>query len=205
MTETLSIGTIVTNGFQRGLKNALPIAVNALLWSLTWWIPYLNVGTTIGLTVGLVAKSARDEPISYTEIFNPQYRKYMGDYFLTLGLVQMGVFMATLLLIIPGIVLGIAWSLALLLSVDKGLNPMDAIHKSNELTYGRKWVIFLGLIILEILVALAIGIIGGIFSAISTFLGSLVSLVLAAIGAAVIISALGHIYSSLTADLGTAA
>ncbi len=205
MTKSLTIGDIITTGFQRGIQNALPIAVNTLLWILTCWIPYLNVGTTIGLTVGVVSKSARDEAIPYTEIFDPKYRKYMGEFFLTLGLVQMGVAMATLLLIIPGIVLGIAWSLALLLTVDKGLNPMDAIHKSNELTYGKKWTIFLGLIVLEILVYLVVLILTAIFSAISSGLAFLIALVAAAFGSAVIISALGHIYAALSSEVsGTA-
>jgi len=40
--------------------------------------------------------------------------------------------------IVPGIVIGIAWSLAVLLVIDKGKNPTGAITLSNNLTYGHK-------------------------------------------------------------------
>jgi uncharacterized membrane protein len=118
--------------------------VNVLLWVLTVWIPYLNVGTTIGLSVGIVAMASRGEAISMTEIFNPKYRKYMGEFFLTTGLILIGigVCVATIIFIIPGIILCLAWSLALMLLVDKEIGPMESLSFSNKLTYGYKWRIF---------------------------------------------------------------
>jgi len=106
------------------------------------WIPYLNVGTTIGLGVGIIAMASRGEAISMTEIFNPKYRKYMGEFFLTSGLISIGVSIGIILFIIPGIIIGIAWSLAVMLVIDKEKNPMEAISLSNKITYGYKWRIF---------------------------------------------------------------
>jgi len=76
------------------------------------------------------------------EIFDPKYRKYMGEYFLTAGLVSIGVSIGLVFLIIPGLVIGIAWSLAILLVIDKGKNPTEAITLSNNCTYGNKGRIF---------------------------------------------------------------
>ena len=66
----------------------------------------------------------------------------MGEFFLISGLVSIGVSVATVFFIIPGIVLGIAWSLAVLLAVDKGKNALEAISLSNKCTYGSKMGMF---------------------------------------------------------------
>ena len=147
----LDIGDTLIDGLNISLKNIGPILVNLLLWVLTIWIPYINVGTTIGMFSGIVIKASREETISYTEIFNPRYRKYMGDYFLTVGLIFMGVLIGVIFLIVPGIILSIAWGFALLFVVDKEKNPMDAIKLSHDITYGYKGRIFLISLILSVI------------------------------------------------------
>jgi len=142
VTEKLGIISTIKEGITIGIKNIGPILVNVFLWAVTVWIPYLNVGTTIALTVGIVSKASRGEPIPFTEIFDPKYRKYMGEYFLVSGLVSLGVGIGTIFGIIPGIVIGLAWCLAALLVVDKGKNPTEALTMSNNLTYGNKWRMF---------------------------------------------------------------
>ena len=137
--ENLAIIDTIQEGIAIGTRNIGPILVNVVLWVLTIWIPYLNVGTTIGLTAGIVSKAGRGEVIPLTEIFDPKYRKYMGEFFLALGLIGVGVGIGTIFFIIPGIVIALAWSLAILLVVDKGKNPTEAITLSNNCTYGYKW------------------------------------------------------------------
>ncbi|MCL1908514.1 MAG: hypothetical protein FWG12_03990 [Holophagaceae bacterium] len=141
-TQKLAFGATLQEGIAIGTKNIGPILVNVFLWILTIWIPYLNVGTTIGLTTGIVAKASKGEFIPMTEIFDPSYRKYMGEYFTTIGLMMMGIQVALLLFIIPGIVIGLAWSLAPLLVIEKGKNPTEALLLSNNCTYGYKWRMF---------------------------------------------------------------
>jgi len=140
--KALDIVATIKEGVSIGMGNIVPIFVNILLWALTIWIPYLNVGTTIGLWVGIVSKAGRGEEIPMTEIFDPQYRKYMGEFFLTFGLMSMGIGVGMAFFIIPGIVIAIAWSLSLLLVVDKGKNPTEAITLSNNYTYGNKGRMF---------------------------------------------------------------
>jgi len=135
----LAVGATIREGITIGTRNIGPIFVNILLWALTIWIPYLNVGTTIGLMAGIVSKASRGEIIPMTEIFDPKYRKYMGEFFLASGLIGIGVCIGTIFGIIPGIVIGLAWSLAVLLVVDKGKNPTKALILSNNYTYGYKW------------------------------------------------------------------
>ena len=142
VTKKLDIGATLRDGIDIGVKNIGPILVNVLLWVVTIWIPYLNVGTTIGLMVGIVSKASKGEAIPYTEVFDPKYRKHMGEFFLTSGLVGIGVWVGMIFFIVPGIVIGLAWCLALLLVIDKGKNPTEAITLSNNCTYGYKWRMF---------------------------------------------------------------
>ena len=141
-TQKLTVIATIKDGIAIGTKNIGPILVNVFLWAVTVWIPYLNVGTTIGLMVGIVSKASRGEVIPMTEIFDPKYRKYMGEYFLTSGLIGIGVGVGTVFGIIPGIVISLAWSMAILLVVDKGKNPTEALTLSNNCTYGHKWKMF---------------------------------------------------------------
>jgi len=141
--KKLDVVETLREGVDISIKNIGPILVNLLLWVLTIWIPYLNVGTTIGLFIGIVSKLSRGETISFTEIFDPKYRKYIGEYFLTAGLIFVGTFIGVIFFIIPGIIISIAWSFALLLVIDKGKNPTEALTLSNNITYGNKVRIFL--------------------------------------------------------------
>lgn len=183
MEKKLDVIAIVKNGIELGMKNLVPILVNALLWVLTIWIPYINIGTTIGLAIGIVSKVSRGETISMTEIFDPKYRKYMGEFFLTGGLVMVGVGFGYAMFIIPGIVISIAWGFATLLAVDKGKNPTDAITTSNEVTYGNKGRMFLAFLVLFV----AAGILCAIFGMIPVLGGLLVL----AVSVIVIFAAIG--------------
>jgi len=136
--QKLAVHATIREGISIGTRNIGPILINVLLWIVTIWIPYLNVGTTIGLIAGIVSKASRDEAIPITEIFDPKYRKYMGEFFLTSGLIGMGVSVGLVFGVIPGIVICMAWSMAILLVVDKGKNPTEAITLSNNCTYGYK-------------------------------------------------------------------
>ena len=142
MAHKLAVVDTIKEGIGIGTRNIGPILVNVLLWIVTIWIPYINVGTTIGLTAGIVSKASRGEMIPMTEIFDPKYRKYMGEFFLASCLIIGGVGIGLVFLIIPGIVIALAWSLAILLVVDKGKNPTEAITLSNNCTYGYKAKMF---------------------------------------------------------------
>ena len=178
VTPNLEIGAAIREGIAIGTKNIGPILVNVLLWVLTIWIPYLNVGTTIALSAGIAAKASRGEVIPMTEIFDPKYRKRMGEYFLVCGFIMIGVGAGMALFIIPGIVISLAWSLAILLVIDKGKNPIEAITISNNCTYGNKLkmaVIYFGTALVFTIVQIILSVIGVAADA-AGFLGFIVFL-----------------------------
>lgn len=143
----MTISNVLKEGVSIGLKNFLSLVGACILYILTIWIPYLNVGTTIAMAT-LPAALSRGEVISPMEILDAKYRKNMGNFFLLSVLMSLGILIGFMFMIIPGIILAYSWSLAILLLVDKGLNPMQALNESNTRTYGHKWTIFFSFIVL---------------------------------------------------------
>ena len=193
------IGTI-KDGVAIGIKNIGPILVNLLLWALTIWIPYLNVGTTIGLFVGIITKAARNEPVSMTEIFDKKYRQYMGEFFLTSGFVGIGVSIGFVFFVIPGFVISIAWMFALLLAIDKGKNPTEAISISNKCTYGNKGKIF-GVFFLVTLIYFILCLIFGLIMNAIPFLGIILMIAAVLLYMFVIIGIQASMYKQLTENV----
>jgi len=196
ITGKLDIVSTIKEGISIGIANIVPIFVNVLLWILTIWIPYLNVGTTIGLWVGIVSKASKGETVPMTEIFDPKYRKYMGEFFITNGLIGIGTLTGFLFFIIPGIVFGIAWSLAQLLVIDKGKNPTEAITLSNNHTYGNKGRMFC----IYFLVFLAFGLVSFILMLIPKA-GIVLSSIVSIFMMFVLIGLQASIYKQLTENI----
>ena len=164
-----------------GVKNAPSIIGCVVLWLLTIWVPYINVGTTIAINMLPIAL-AKGGVISPLGIFDAKYRKYMGDFLITTGLMIIPVFIASLFMIVPGIVLSIAWSLAYFFLFEKKKNPMQAISASNEATYGSKWTMFFVLLAFDVAAYVIAGIFAWICAAIDAgFITFVVMLALVAV------------------------
>ncbi len=197
---TLTIGGIVTNGIQIGLKNAASLVGAVVLWLLTIWIPYLNVGTTIAI-YGIVVAMSKGHVVSPMEIFDGKYRKNMGEFFLLAAFLMFGVLAGYLFIVIPGIVIGIAWGQAIYLLIDKGLNPAEALAVSNRITYGKKWTIFLGTLALVVALMIVVGVLFWIFTKMSATLGLIIYLIGIVIMIAVSLGAAAYIYGELSKEV----
>lgn len=149
-TRKISVVGVISEGISIGIKNLASLVVACLLWLVTCWIPYLNVGTTIALQTIPIALS-KGEVISPGFIFDAKYRRYMGEFFTLKGLMAMSLIPAYLFLIVPGIIISLGWSLSLFILLDKEVSPGEAMIRSNKATTGYKGVIFA----VELLLALA--------------------------------------------------
>ncbi len=138
--KKLNFAETLNDALTIGVKNTPSIMAAVALWLVTIWIPYLNVGTTIAITL-LPAELAKGSVINPLEIFDSKYR-CMGEFLLTSILQIMGIYAAMLFLFIPGIVLALSWSLAYYYLLEKGKNPIEALRASNTSTYGSKWTMF---------------------------------------------------------------
>ena len=88
--EQLTISGIINNSITIGLKNLASIVGAVILWVLTIWIPYINVGTTIAL-LGMVVAISKGGIISPLEIFDKKYRRNMGEFFLIIAFMEIGI------------------------------------------------------------------------------------------------------------------
>ncbi len=157
MEKKITVIGVLTEGISIGIKNVVPLLVSCLLYAVTIWIPYINVGTTIAMST-IPLELSRGKVINPLFIFDAKYRKFMGEYMILIALMSMAIITAMFFFFIPALVINTAWSLAVLLLLDKGISPLEAIMESNKATYGYKWTIFginfavavLGLILVSI-------------------------------------------------------
>ena len=155
----INVMDTIKDGIQLALKNVLSLILLVILYVLTVWIPYLNVGTTVGLYKAVIAMS-RGEVVDPVSIFDKDNFKYFGNMFLLLGFQTVGITAATAFMFVPGIILSIAWGFAMYLLIDKGVSPLQALTASYDITLGEKWRIFA----INLLVGLIIGLVSGLFT-----------------------------------------
>ncbi len=139
--KKLDVLKICQDGAVLGFKNVASIIGAVILWLITIWIPYLNVGTTIAIQT-MPLELAKGNVINPLFIFDAKYRKFMGEFFTLVGMMLIALIPAYLFMVVPAIVIGIGWSIAVLLLLDKGMAPGEAMINSTKLTYGNKWSIF---------------------------------------------------------------
>lgn len=157
--KKLDIKQVLTEGVGIGIKNIVSLVLATILYVVTVWIPYLNVGTTIAMC-SIPVELSKGNVINPLFIFDAKFRKNIGEFFILIGLQCMAMIPAFLMGIIPGIVLSYAWALAIYLFIDKDIHALDALRKSNELTYGNKWRMFFIGLILSIVLSIVTGILG---------------------------------------------
>lgn len=160
-TKKLDFAATLKDAITIGTKNAPSVIAAVALWLITIWVPYINVGTTIAIIL-LPTQLAKGEIINPLGIFDSKYRRYMGEFFITLGLMVFPILIGFFFMIVPAIVLSIAWSLSYYFLLEKGKNPIQAIKASNDATYGSKWTMFF----VTLVIGIVVGIVMGIFQAI---------------------------------------
>jgi len=145
-TEKLDIMQTIKDGVRYGLKNFLPLLLMVLLYMVTIWIPYLNVGTTIGLYKAVI-RIGRGESIDPTAIFAKENFQNLSGFFLLLGLLYVGTAVAFCFMFIPAFIMSIAWGYAIYFFLEKKVSPLKSLQLSYDSTYGNKWrIFFVGLV-----------------------------------------------------------
>lgn len=155
--EKLSFKQTIGDAFKLGFANIVNLLLTALLWIITVWIPYLNVGTTIGFYKAIIALS-KGEEIKPAAIFSKENYKGLGDFFLLFGLQTAGTIAAALLFIAP--IVGLAWGFAFYFLIDKKVSPLKALGLSYDTTCGEKWTLFFLYIVFGLILSVVTSILG---------------------------------------------
>lgn len=132
------------------------------IFRLLYWPIELIVGMGL-LKISL--KFVDGEKAEFADLYNSfrLFWRFLGASILFTLIAFAGV----LLLIIPGIILGIKYGYAPYAVIDKELGPVGAIQRSGTITKGAKWQIFLfGLVTLLVALAGFVALFVGLLAAI---------------------------------------
>ncbi len=162
MDKKINIMATIKDGLFIALINFLSLILVTVLYLVTIWIPYLNVGTTVAMC-SLPAEMAKGGAISPLFIFDGKYRKNMGEFFILMALMTGAISVGFMFMGIPGLVISVAWNFATVLFVDKDMSALDCLRESNRLTYGNKWRIFGAEFLMGLALGVLVGIISGLF------------------------------------------
>lgn len=94
----------------------------------------------MGTTAFFLKAHDNAEKTTLGDTWAPQeYWKFLGAYLLTVILVVGGL----ILLVVPGIILGMVLYFTLFPVIDRGLGPLQALSESARITKGHRWQLFL--------------------------------------------------------------
>lgn len=161
MESKLNFQKTLTDGVSLGIKNIANLLLMAFLFLITFWIPYLNVGTTIGFYKNIIALS-KGEDVVPMSIFSRDNYKNLGDFFLLFGLQTAGIGAAAAFLLFPAIVVSLAWQFAMYFFLDKGTSPLKSLSLSYDATLGDKWTLFFVYLACSIVTGLIVGLLAAI-------------------------------------------
>jgi hypothetical protein len=168
-----AVPTVALNAFVQGRQAELVTRIGGL-GLLAFGLVMMAIGIVISaITQGALVRAtvahSQGRESSFAESISAGLTVIV-PLFLT-GLVSaIGIGLATILLIVPGVMLYCAWVVATPAVVAEGLWPLAALERSRELTSGARWKVFAILLILMV----AYWILSGVVAALSIqFFGGL--------------------------------
>lgn len=145
---------LLISGLVNGLSSGIDAAITGSVEEPSIVGSVINLALATLLSMGATAffLAAHDDPdtADLSLLWHPRpFWKYLGASIL-LGL---AVGVGFLLLIVPGIILGLMFMFATLIVIERELGPIESLSESNRLTRGHKWPLF-GFVLLLLLVNL---------------------------------------------------
>lgn len=225
-THTLDIGGVFSNAFKTLGENSttflilagglvtLPDAAIALL------VKQSSDGATLerilngveNLSLGIIANGA----LLYAALKTIRGEKPAPGVALSAGvrlwgpllgisfLAGLGVLLGMLLLLVPGIFLAVAWSLAVIIRVDGNEGVSEALTRSFEMTRGSRWAIFAVWLIFWILFLICFVLLGAMSAVVGPSGTTLVDVVIVPVMTGVTAAVSSVISAAIFQDLNRA-
>lgn len=139
------IGAVVITGILTNVPSAIlqnldPKGESPLAILLSIGLSFFGIAVQIVLTRFWLKAHDAVETVRYEEALPPRpYWKYFGSSFV----MSLAVFVGLILLIIPGIIVALAFMFAPYLVVEKKLWPIESLKESARITKGYRWKLFL--------------------------------------------------------------
>ncbi len=109
------------------------------LWGVVTFVLKMYLGL---ITIIVSLKAVRGESLTVQEILVKDW-KMVWPYVLISILYSLVVIVGTILLIVPGIIVGLMYFLSTYLVVDQGLGVIESMKESKRLTRGKRGKLFL--------------------------------------------------------------
>ena len=178
-TKVLDIGEVLSDSFAVTRRSfvllanvavmliAIPAVIRIAGVALTPVSPVFALLSAIGaiagwignlLAYGVIYQIAMQDLHGQTASTDGVFKVALGRFWPLLGLsivCAVGILLGCVLLIVPGVILGLTWSAAAPALVLEGRGVFDSIKRSADLTRGKRWSIFL-LFFLVILVVVIV-------------------------------------------------
>ena len=138
-----------------GDQSATAFAIVGISWLL--WI----VGTYVlqGMVVKVTVAGFNGKAMTISAAFEAGVKLFLP--LLGLGIViGLGTMLGMILLIVPGVILAVMWSVATGAVVVEGRGVMESLQRSRDLTRGHRWPIF-GLAVILFLSSMVIAMLAG--------------------------------------------
>lgn len=133
MTRPFDIGQALQAGWQAFAREAVPLVVGTIIYVL---VVALSLGLLAGpMTLGLVdmaMRAVRGERLEIGDIFSG-FNRFGPSFLLTL-LLFAGVAIGTILCVLPGLFLGIAWTWSFFYMAAGDSDPVSCLKRSYNLT-----------------------------------------------------------------------
>jgi hypothetical protein len=157
--KEIRAGEYFSIGFELGKRNYWTIFFNYLIYMV---VCILAVITIVGIFilpailvgfVRFILKAARGEEVGIGDSLSAGFKNGMWWKALSFSIIYIvGITLALMLLIVPGLYLLTVWALGFYLLVDKEMPPQEALSKSRELVHQLGfWKIFVVVITLAII------------------------------------------------------
>lgn len=173
-----TIGEMISQSWERVKRDATLVGASLLtllIWFVLQWTTraalgvdpldfgpmrlvhtLINVVPQAWLGIGLcrmAIASARNQPVAFETLWSGTDR--LGTAIAVNVLVGLCVFLGTMLLVIPGIVIALGWLLAFAFVADTRLPAIECLTASWQVTQGHRWHVLGLLLVLGLLVAVS--------------------------------------------------